>query len=100
VNLLTSASAIGPATVRGTPCDQYAFRQDGLDWQLWIQRGDKPLPRRLVLVTTSDTERPQHSVELDWEFPSELPESTFAFVPPPKTHEIPWKRIVAAGAKP
>jgi hypothetical protein len=39
---LTGAMAIGLATLRATPCDHYAFRQEGLDWQVWIQRGDKP----------------------------------------------------------
>lgn len=79
---LITALAIGPATVRGVPCEQYAFRQDGLDWQLWIQRGAQPLPRRLVLTTTDDPARPQYTVDLDWVPGDTPPDSTFAFVPP------------------
>ena len=43
---------------RGTTCEQYAFRQDGVDWQIWIQNGDYPLPRKLVITTTTDEARP------------------------------------------
>lgn len=88
---LTGATAIGLATVRGTPCDQYAFRQDGLDWQLWIQRGAQPLPRRLVLTTTTDPAQPQHSVDLDWTTGTPAA-SLFAFVPPKDAHQIPLRR--------
>ena len=37
---ITSAIDIGPSSVDGTTCEQYAFRQDGLDWQIWIQQGN------------------------------------------------------------
>ena len=34
---LTAAMNAGPAVVDGITCEQYAFRQEGLDWQIWIQ---------------------------------------------------------------
>jgi len=89
---LTGALAIGLATVRGAACDQYAFRQEGLDWQIWIQRGPHPLPLRLVLTTTSDPVRPQHSVDLEWSLTERPSSSMFAFVPPAGAHEIPMQR--------
>jgi hypothetical protein len=92
LSALTGAAAIGLATVRGTPCDQYAFRQDGLDWQLWIQRGAQPLPRRLVLTTTDDPARPEYSVDFDWSAKASPPASVFVFKPPPGSHEIPMRR--------
>lgn len=94
---LTSALAIGAATVRGIPCEQYAFRQDGLDWQLWIQRGAQPLPRRLVLTTTDDPARPQYSVDLDWVPGDTPPDAVFTFVPPPGAHAIQAVRAAASG---
>ena len=42
---IKSAADIGPSVVEGTTCEHYAFRQPGLDWQVWIQQGDYPLPR-------------------------------------------------------
>ena len=34
---IKSAMDVGPATVDGVTCEQYAFRQENIDWQLWIQ---------------------------------------------------------------
>ena len=53
-NEITAASDVGPGTVEGVTCEHYAFRQEGVDWQVWIQKGDYPLPRKLVITTTTD----------------------------------------------
>ncbi|AKJ29313.1 DUF2092 domain-containing protein [Caldimonas brevitalea] len=89
---LTGATTIGLTTVGGQPCDQYAFRQDGLDWQLWIQRGTQPLPRRLVLTSTVDADQTQQSVELDWAQQDSPSASLFVFEPPAGAQEIPMPR--------
>ena len=52
---------LGLSDVGGITCEHYAFRQPGLDWQVWIQLGDHPLPKKLVLTTTTDDARPQHT---------------------------------------
>jgi hypothetical protein len=92
ISRLSSAAAIGFAAVRGAACDQYAFRQAGLDWQVWIQRGAQPLPRRLVLTTTDDPARPQYSVDLDWKVNEKPAKSVFVFTPPAGSHEVPMRR--------
>ena len=56
---LTSAQDIGPAHVGGNDTEQYAFRQRGVDWQLWIARGAAPLPVKLVITTTSEEAQPR-----------------------------------------
>jgi hypothetical protein len=85
---LTAAHYIGPATIDGVATDQYAFRQKGVDWQLWIQSGDKPVPRKLLLTTTDDPNRPQHSVEMTWQLDAKEPDSTFTFNPPRTAAQI------------
>jgi FixJ family two-component response regulator len=70
---LEGALVIGPASIRGTPCEQYAFRQAALDWQVWIQHGARPLPRRIALTVTDDPARPQHCVDLEWSIEARLP---------------------------
>ena len=37
-----------PATIDGVATDHYAFREADVDWEVWIQKGDQPLPRKLV----------------------------------------------------
>jgi hypothetical protein len=85
---LTSATYIGPATIDGVATDQYAFRQKGVDWQLWIQSGDKPVPRKLLLTTTDDPNRPQHSIEMTWNLDAKQPDSLFTFNPPQNAAQI------------
>ena len=88
---LTSAMNIGPSQVEGVTCQQYAFRQEGLDWQIWIQQGDYPLPRKLVLTTLTDEARPQASFIYTWNLAPSYNEATFVFTAPADA-----KRIVLA----
>ena len=64
---ITGATDLGPSTVLGATCQHYAFRQDDIDWQIWIQKGDYPLPRKLVITTKTDEARPQHPGSLHLE---------------------------------
>lgn len=92
---LTGATYIGVARIDGVDTDQYAFRQPGLDWQLWIQRGDKPLPRKVLLTTTDDPARPEHAVEMSWQLDAKHPDSAFTFTPPKDAAQIDLAEVKA-----
>ena len=79
---IKSAMFIGPSNVDGVSCGHYAFRQEGLDWQVWIQLGDFPLPRRLVLTTMTDEARPQYVATYTWNLAPSFNDAAFTFVPP------------------
>jgi len=79
---LTSAMYVGPAFVGGEDCDQYAFRQPGVDWQLWIKRGSAPLPLKLVITTLSAPSQPQYAATLQWDINAHFKDALFAFTPP------------------
>jgi hypothetical protein len=79
---------VGPATIAGTPADQYAYRQEGVDWQVWIRTGAKPVPLKLVVTTTSEQAQPEHIVVLRWNVEPKITEKMFAFVPPPGSLKI------------
>jgi hypothetical protein len=85
---ITGAMDLGPSEVDGVTCQHYAFRQEGLDWQIWIQRGDYPLPRRLVATTTTDEARPQFTALYVWNLAPSFNGSAFAFVPPSDAEKI------------
>lgn len=82
VKELTSARYIGPAHVGGNDTDQYAFRQRGVDWQLWIAHGAVPLPVKLVITTTSEPSDPRYAATLKWDLSPAVGDAVFAFVPP------------------
>jgi hypothetical protein len=96
---LTQAKYIGPATVDGIATDQYAFRQAGTDWQIWIERGGRPLPRRLVITTVDQPAQPQYMATLMWDQMARTDDANFAFVPPKDAHKIPWGQTAVASAR-
>jgi hypothetical protein len=94
INKIKTAIDVGPATVEGITCEHYAFHQEGIDWQLWIQLGQFPLPRRLVITTLTDDARPQHSMTLSWNLAPSFNDEAFTFDPPPDA-----KRVLLEGQK-
>jgi hypothetical protein len=88
---ISGAIDVGPSQVDGTTCQHYAFRQEGADWQVWIQLGAHPLPRKLVIRTTTDPARPQFTSKMTWNLAPSYNQAAFTFVPP---HDA--KRITLA----
>ena len=96
---ITLAVDLGASAVDGTTCTHYAFRQAGLDWQIWIQRGDYPLPRRLVLTTTTDEARPEFEATYEWDLAPSFNESAFVFEAPEGAHRIVLAEVPATESK-
>lgn len=86
---LTSAFVVGPATVDGFPCRHLAFMAPGINWEIWIDTGKKPLPRRLA-VTYADVQNfPRFLVEFsDWNLKPGVTPGMFAFKRPPNAKQI------------
>lgn len=45
-------------------CHHLAFEQDEIDWQIWIDAGDNPVPRKLVITYTTLPSHPQYIMTL------------------------------------
>jgi len=85
---ITSAVNVGYAKINGVDTDQYAFREGKMDWQVWIQRGDKPLPQKIVITDTSDNAMPEFGAVLHWTTAAKFNDTTFAFNPPKDAKQI------------
>jgi hypothetical protein len=81
---------VGDSNIDGTDCDHLAFRQGNIDWQLWVEQGDKPLPRRLAVTTRYEVGDPQYQVTMHWNLKPKIDASTFVFTPPKGVKEIPF----------
>jgi hypothetical protein len=86
---LQSALAVGPATLDGVRADHYLFREGDIDWQIWIQQGDQPLPLKLVIVDRSDPADPAYVARLKWNVSPTLTADDFAFRPDANAKRIP-----------
>jgi hypothetical protein len=74
---------VGLHFVGETKCHHLLFRQENLDWQIWIDAGKQPLPRKLVITYTSEPEQPQYVATIDnWDLAPAFSEKMFTFTPP------------------
>jgi hypothetical protein len=74
---------LGIHEAAGVPCHHLSFEQATIDWQLWIDAGAEPLPRKLVIAYKTEDEVPQYSVTIrKWNMKPTLPDALFAFSPP------------------
>ena len=96
VDDITAAALIGPARVGGVDTDHFALRQEGVDWQIWIERGARPLPRKIVITTTDEAEQPQYSATLSWDFQARPPASAFTYAPPKEAKRIELAPVATA----
>ena len=89
---IVGAIDVGAAQVDGTTCEHYAFRQKGADWQVWIQQGNYPLPRKLVITTTTDPARPRFTSVMTWNLAPSFDDAAFTFEPPKDAKKIMFGR--------
>lgn len=80
---------VGLHKVRGVPCHHLSFDGEEAQLQVWIDAGDKPLPRKVVLTHKQLPGSPQWTAYLtDWNFSPQLSDSLFAFTPPQGAEKI------------
>lgn len=71
-------------------CEHVAFRGEDVDWQRWVDRGERPLPRHYVIVSKDVQGSPEFTVQMrDWNVgPTAVAASDFVFTPPSGATEI------------
>ena len=95
---VTSGTHLGTTWVNGVECHQLAFRAANVDWQIWVQTGDKPLPMKYIITTKWITGAPQFSVRFqDWDTQPKIPAGQFAFTPPAGTRRLESIRVNELG---
>lgn len=73
---------VGPAVVDGVECEHLAFRGPETDWQIWIEPGAKPVPRKWVITSKTVTGAPQYTLKIkEWKTDANA-DGDFAFKPP------------------
>ncbi len=74
---------VGRGVVDGFECEHLAFRNDDTDWQLWVQVGDAPIPRKYVITSKTEAGAPQYTLVIrDWKTDVQRSADAFAFKAP------------------
>jgi hypothetical protein len=77
------AKHIGRGVINGVECEHIAFRNFDTDWQLWVDVGMKPIPRKLVITSKTLNSAPQYTLRVkSWKTGVESARDAFAFTPP------------------
>jgi hypothetical protein len=88
------AKHIGQGIIDGVECEHLAFRNLDTDWQIWIEVGPRPIPRKYVITTKATTGGPQYTLRIkDWKADAKLGADAFAFKPPTDAKKVDVKAL-------
>lgn len=80
---------IGLRTVGGYRCHQLLFSQDAVDWQIWIDAGEQPWPRKFVATYKNLPACPQFCATFtSWSASASEAPADYAFSPPAGAVEV------------
>jgi len=83
------AKHIGRGVIDGVECDHLAFRNNDVDWQLWVAVGGDPIPRKYVITSKAVTGAPQYTLRIkDWKTDVPVATDAFAFKPPANSEKV------------
>jgi hypothetical protein len=101
LKVTTSGFVVGPSVVGGVKSTHLAFRGAEVDWQIWIEDGGRPLPRKFILTSKQVKGEPQFTVLVrNWNLAPKLTEGMFTFTPPKGAKKIDFLQLTAEAAKP
>lgn len=80
-------------TIDGSPyLHLFFFQPPGIELELWLEKSDRSLPRRLIVTYRSLPGQPNFIAEFsDWNFNTHPSEADFTFQPPADAVQIQLK---------
>ena len=83
------AVVVGKTFINGIKCDHLLFSRPGVDFQVWVADGGKPLPIKYVVTDTGTPARVSiTTVMSDWNVAPAVGDDRFTFVPPKGANPI------------
>ena len=83
------AKHIGQGVVDGVECEHLAFRNLEIDWQLWVEVGARPIPRKYVITSKGVGGAPQYTLRIkEWKTDVPIGADAFVFAPPQGANKV------------
>jgi hypothetical protein len=83
------AKRMGPGIIDGRECDHFAFRNFDTDWQLWVEVGDRPIPRKMVITSKTVNGAPQYTLRVkSWKTDVAPASDAFTFAVPAEARRL------------
>jgi hypothetical protein len=91
---VVEAKYIGHGVIDDIECDHLAFRNVETDWQLWVERGSRPIPRKYVITSKTTTGAPQYTLRVkSWTTGAPVNPDAFAFKAPAGAKSVDLKEL-------
>jgi hypothetical protein len=85
---------IGRGVVDGVECEHLAARSVEIDWQLWIEIGAKPVPRKYVITSKTMAGAPQYTLKIrDWQTDVNVAADAFKFKEPGGGRQVTFEAL-------
>ena len=78
----------GDSSIRGVDCHHVLISSPLVDMQVWIAKGDKPLPTRTLMTSKAVQGLPRHDAFQEWRATDGFEATEFQFEPPDGAREI------------
>jgi hypothetical protein len=89
------ARHIGQGVIDGVECEHLAFRGSDTDWQIWIESGARPVPRKYVITSKTLAGAPQYTLRIkDWKTDAVADADAFVFKPPADATKVDLDSVV------
>jgi hypothetical protein len=80
---VTYGRYLGIHLAAGVACHHLVFSQATIEWQIWIDASDQPLPRRIVISYVDEPNEPKYSATIRrWKLDPQFPDELFTFDAP------------------
>lgn len=87
---------LGLHEVAGRPCHHLSFQQEQINWQIWIDSGEDPLPRKLLIEYKQELDAPHFCAILtDWQVLDMSSGEQFTFQAPSGSQETEMAELIA-----
>jgi len=91
---ITYGRYLGIHQAAGVACHHLAFSQATIEWQVWIDAGEQPVPRKVVITYVDEPSEPQYTAVIRrWKLDGPVPEGLFTFEAPEGAAKIDAKSM-------
>jgi hypothetical protein len=88
------AKHIGLGVIDGVECEHLAFRNPDVDWQVWVETGARPIPRKYIITSKAVTGAPQYTLRIkDWRTDAATAADAFTFKLPAGAKKVDFKEL-------
>jgi len=89
---------VGLSKVQGVPCHHLAFKQQDIDWQIWVEDSPTPVPRKFLITDKTAQGLQFTAVFTKWNTSPQFEDGRFTFVAPEKAEKIDILPAAAPGS--